>query len=97
MSRADEARLIAGVVARLRDEFPDQAGEAIGVRVRRAYRSFEHARIRDFIPVLVTREVRSDLRGPGRADVLAEQLGNAVTGPAGVAAARRLAGRCCTI
>jgi hypothetical protein len=46
----------------LRQRFPALTPEAISDLVRRAYLRYEHARIRDYAPVLVERELTQALR-----------------------------------
>ncbi len=55
------------VTARLADELnqPQKQGE-IRPAVESEYRRFEHARVREFVPVVVERRLRADLRALAR-------------------------------
>jgi hypothetical protein len=46
----------------LRQRFPELTSEAMSELVRHAYLRYEHARIREYVPVLVERELTQALR-----------------------------------
>jgi hypothetical protein len=56
----DEA-LTTDVRQRLRHQFEDIPEEELDVRVRASFARFAAVRIRDYLPVLVEKEVRADL------------------------------------
>src|SRR6266540_934673 len=64
----DDDRDIRLVTARLADELnqPQKRGE-IRPAVESEFRRFEHARVREFVPVVVERRLRADLRALARA------------------------------
>lgn len=61
---SDEDKAIADVIERLQARFPQTAEIEIDGAVRDAQRSFERARVRDFVPVLVEREARARIERP---------------------------------
>jgi len=65
---AAERQAIDQVIQALTTRFPEVPARSITERVRRAHDRFAGAPIRDFVPVLIEREVRVDLvtgvRGP---------------------------------
>jgi hypothetical protein len=63
---SDEDKAIADVIERLQARFPQTAEIEIDGAVRDAQRSFERARVRDFVPVLVEREARARIERPIR-------------------------------
>jgi len=63
---SDEDRAIADVIERLQARFPQTAEIEIDSAVRDARRTFERARVRDFVPVLVEREARARIERPIR-------------------------------
>lgn len=63
MSEVDQVRQMAGVVATLHREFPEELEVTLSARVRQAFAEFEVAPVRDFVPILAARQVRSSLRG----------------------------------
>lgn len=65
--RAREAEAIEQVTARLRTQFPEVPAADIDALVHGRYAELDGSKIRDFVPVLVERGVRSDLakRIPG--------------------------------
>ena len=65
MHRAGAAResdAIQHVTDRLRRQFPKLAPNVVDSAVHRHYHEFDRSRIRDFVPILVERSVRSELR-----------------------------------
>jgi hypothetical protein len=62
MSADDETRAVNAVVHRLAVAFPDLAPDVIAQTVRRSYQQFAGSPIRDFVPVLVERLAKNDLR-----------------------------------
>jgi len=57
-----EGRALAEVVERLVDRFPDLPEDRIRV-VASSHQEFEGMRIRDFVPILVERHARAQLKG----------------------------------
>lgn len=57
MNGADEARSIAALVGRLVERFPDLDAQVIEQAVHRAHGELAGAPIREYVPVLVEREV----------------------------------------
>ena len=58
----DETAALGQVVARLRNQFPELPGEEIQRAVHRRYSGFDGGPIRDFVPILVERSAREDLK-----------------------------------
>jgi len=56
-----EREAIHRIIERLRPHFPERRAEEVERAVYRAYATFQHSRIRDFIPILVERLAREDL------------------------------------
>jgi len=65
-ARASERHAIDQVIEALTTRFPDVPTRLITERVRRAYDRFTGAPVRDFVPVLVEREVRVGLTAGAR-------------------------------
>jgi|1186.fasta_scaffold17751_3 hypothetical protein len=65
--RVEQAAL-EHLIQRLTDQFPEVARETIVKAVRGEYEEYEDSKVRDFVPILVERTVRADLRqfGPHR-------------------------------
>jgi hypothetical protein len=59
---SDEGRARARVVSLLVDRFPEVGERAIEAHVDAAWTELGEARVRDFVPVLVTRTVDEQLR-----------------------------------
>lgn len=59
----DESKAIAEIHERLRERFPDAEDEAIGAAIEHARASFESAKVRDFVPVLIEKEAKARLKG----------------------------------
>jgi anti-anti-sigma factor len=64
--QTNEAELIARVADRVRRRFPSYDDEAVARVVTECYHQFDGTRIRDFIPILVEREVTDHFRALGR-------------------------------
>lgn len=62
-TRAEQAA-IDGLIARLSAQFPELPGETVARAVRGEYEGFAGSTVRDFVPVLVERSVRDQLRQP---------------------------------
>jgi hypothetical protein len=60
-ARAEQAAL-ATVVQRLTSQFPEVPPETIQQAVRGEYDEYDNSAIRDFVPILVERAVRAELR-----------------------------------
>lgn len=60
--QTNEAELIARVVERVRRRFPSYGDEAVARVVAECYHQFDGTRIREFIPILVEREVTDHFR-----------------------------------
>jgi len=58
----DEAKAVTLVTERLAVSFPDVPTEVVQHAVRRSYAEFTGRPIRDFVPVLLERMARNDLR-----------------------------------
>ncbi|GAB3787667.1 three-helix bundle dimerization domain-containing protein [Nocardioides ungokensis] len=58
---SDEARLVGQVERDLRDEFPQVPPNQIETLVECLWAHYDGARIRDFVPQLVFRQVREEL------------------------------------
>jgi hypothetical protein len=82
----DDERQLTQVVAELAAEFPDVPHEVLQGLSRRAIERYEAAKVRTFLPILVTKDVRSVLRtgayptgvpmqtGPAPAEALSLEL-----------------------
>jgi hypothetical protein len=64
----DEAHELRFVLERLRSDFPNVPAGAIESEVRDAIGAFERATVRNYVPLLVERDVRSHLRRPRAAN-----------------------------
>jgi hypothetical protein len=64
MNQAEEIRALDQVADRLRGRFPDAPPETIRKMVTDAHHQYDGNPIRDFIPVLVEREVLDHLQVP---------------------------------
>jgi hypothetical protein len=62
MSDVDETKSIDTVIAALELRFPEVSRPKIEQVVERGYHRFDGAPIRDYIPVLVQRDARAQLR-----------------------------------
>ena len=60
--RRAEQKALEQIAERVAQQFPDLPRQQIAEAVRGHYAQFDASRIRDFIPVLVERAVRDDLR-----------------------------------
>jgi hypothetical protein len=61
--RASEEAALARLMERLTAMFPELSEEQIARTVRGQYSEYEDSRIRDFVPVLVERAARNELKG----------------------------------
>jgi hypothetical protein len=57
-----EETLLADIERRLIDEFPRVAPAAVNTLIRREHARFETSRIRDFVPLLVEKHARRELK-----------------------------------
>jgi hypothetical protein len=57
-----EETLLADIQRRLLDEFPDVATAAINTLIRKEHARFETSQIRDFVPLLVEKHARRELK-----------------------------------
>ncbi len=62
MTLDEETRHLATVEAELRREFPNVPAFSVHEAVEIERKAFDRARVRNFVPLLVTREVRHRLR-----------------------------------
>ena len=62
MTLEEEARRLAAAESELRREFPNVPAHAVHEAVEIEHKAFELAKIRDFVPLLVARDVRHRLR-----------------------------------
>ena len=65
-TRAEQAA-IDGLIARLSAQFPELPGETVARAVRGEYDGYQGSTVRDFVPVLVERSVREQLKQPDAA------------------------------
>ena len=66
-ARAEQAA-IEGLIARLSAQFPELPAETVARAVRGEYDGYEGSAVRDFVPVLVERSVRQQLKQPDPAE-----------------------------
>jgi len=64
MTQTEEMRALDELADRLRGRFPDAPPEGIEQMVRQVHHQYDGSPIRDFIPVLVEREVVDHFRAP---------------------------------
>jgi len=62
MNRDEESRILAAVESEIRREFPHVPAVSVRETMHVAHQAFDRASVRDFVPLLVGREVRSRLR-----------------------------------
>ena len=62
MQPSEEARSIAELERELERAFPQVPGDKVRTAVEQAWMQYLHAPVRDFVPLLVRREVSSWLR-----------------------------------
>jgi hypothetical protein len=62
MTPDEEARHLAVAEVELRDEFPQVPAYAVREAIEIVRKAFDQAKIRDYVPLLVTRDVRYRLR-----------------------------------
>jgi hypothetical protein len=70
-----EERHLAQVAAELAAEFPDVPREVIERLVRQANERYETAKVRSFLTILVSKDVRAQLRADAYGADLPRQLG----------------------
>lgn len=59
----DEEKAVGEIVERLHERFPDASLEAVHEAVGKARASFDTAKVRDFVPVLIEKEAKAWLKG----------------------------------
>lgn len=59
----DEDRAVAEILDRLRERFPDKSPDEIAAAVEKARSGFAAAKVRDFVPVLIEKEAKAQLKG----------------------------------
>lgn len=59
----DEDKAIAEIVDRLQERFPDKPRESIVDAIEKARATFDDAKVRDFVPVLIEKEAKAHLKG----------------------------------
>jgi hypothetical protein len=62
-ARAEQAAL-ESLAQRLASQFPELSSDEIGRTIQGEYEGYDDSAIRDFVPVLVERAVRAELRQP---------------------------------
>jgi hypothetical protein len=60
--QVSEETLLADIQRRLLDEFPDVATGAVNTLIRKEPARFETSQIRDFVPLLVEKSARRELK-----------------------------------
>ncbi len=60
--QVSEQTLLADIQQRLVDEFPCVATAAVNALIRQEHARFESSQIRDFVPLLVEKRARSELK-----------------------------------
>jgi hypothetical protein len=60
--QVSEETLLADIVRRLVDEFPHVSPMVVDTLIRKEHARFEASRIRDFVPLLVQKHARRELR-----------------------------------
>jgi hypothetical protein len=63
-TRSEQA-VIQDLIARMERQFPEIEPGEIDRAVRGEYQGYEHSKVRDFVPVLVERSVKSELAHAG--------------------------------
>ncbi|GAA3349484.1 hypothetical protein GCM10020358_71800 [Amorphoplanes nipponensis] len=61
---ARDAMAQAHLAQSMQARYPDVPAEAISERIRSGYRRYARAKVRDFVPLLVERELVAELRAP---------------------------------
>lgn len=59
----DEDKAVEEIIGRLTERFPQASGDDIVAAVDRARDSFDGAKVRDFVPVLLEKEAKAILKG----------------------------------
>jgi hypothetical protein len=60
--QVSEETLLADIQRRLLDEFPDVATAVVNTLIRKEHARFETSQIRDFVPLLVEKHARRELK-----------------------------------
>lgn len=61
-ARSAEDAAVDHVIERLRQQFPQVSSDVVTRAVRERYGALQDARVRDFLPVLIERSARDQLR-----------------------------------
>lgn len=59
----DEDKAIGEILERLQERFPAKTRDAVAAAVDQARKSFDDAKVRDFVPVLIEKEAKAILKG----------------------------------
>ncbi len=59
----DEDRAVAEIAERLQERFPDRPAAEVIAAIDEARASFDGAKVRDFVPVLIEKEAKAHLKG----------------------------------
>lgn len=59
----DEDRAVAEIAECLQERFPDRPAAEIIAAIDEARASFDGAKVRDFVPVLIEKEAKAHLKG----------------------------------
>ena len=59
----DEDKAIAEIADRLQEWFPEATRESIHDAIEKARATFDDAKVRDFVPVLIEKEAKAHLKG----------------------------------
>ncbi len=62
MTTDEDAPDLDQVVDKLAERYPDRSRASIRVEVEKAHRSFADAKVHDFLPVLIERQVRASFK-----------------------------------
>ena len=63
MQRSDESRALADLRGRMRERFPQVPDATLDAAVAQSWKQYDGRPVRDFIPVLVERDVVDRFRG----------------------------------
>lgn len=63
MQLSDESRVLADLRGRMRRRFPHVPAEALDAAVTQSWKQYDGRPVREFIPVLVERDVANRFRG----------------------------------
>jgi hypothetical protein len=67
MTPDEETRHLEAAEVELRNQFPNIPAQRVHEAIEAEHKSFERAPIRDYVPLLVARDVRAQLRQGARA------------------------------